>query len=186
MSAETSPPPFARSALRRYGLAALAALILAGLALTLAAWGRQDAAHYRPSEIIYDRPLHGEYQGGPLPGSVALLPEDGPQPRISVPDSMQMAGRVRLGQSRRHHFVIRNSGQAPLTIAGVYTTCGYLSADLTASVIPPGRAALLTLTLDTSRYPGAHAGMIRRGAILQTNDPRRPEVAVWVQAFIIP
>jgi hypothetical protein len=169
----------------RWAWIALAVTALAGLALWR--WLSVDpaGAGYLPDEVVYAQPLHGVYETGSKLTSIAFLPPDVPQPAIELLDDFKHIGRVRVGDHVQHTFAIRNTGRAPLTVMRLYTTCDYLTADLSASVIPPGRVALLVLTFDPNP-PDIDHGLVRRGAILESNDPRRPETTVWVQAFIVP
>ena len=82
--------------------------------------------------------------------------------------------------------MIQNLGVGPLTVVQLYTTCDYVTADLSGSIIPPGKVALLTITLDTARAYQLGQRMVRRGAVLTTNDPHQQETTVWVQALIAP
>jgi hypothetical protein len=40
--------------------------------------------------------------------------------------------------------------------------------------------------LDLTRNANADSGLVRRGAILESNDPQRPETTIWIQARIEP
>lgn len=171
---------------RRWLWIVLTALVLVGFVLWRWLSGDPGSpADYRPEEVVYGQPLHGVYETGSDLTSMAFPPPDAAQPIIELLDDFAHIGRVKVGDNVQHTFAIRNVGQAPLTVARLYTTCEYLTADLSASVIPPDRVALLVLTLDPDA-PFADHGLVRRGAILESNDPRRPETIVWVQAFIVP
>mgnify|MGYP000098598081 CR=1 FL=1 len=163
----------------------LVSVALAGIILWRWLSSQMAATHYRPEEIVYGQPLHGVYEIGSDLTTIAFLPPDAPQPVLELLDDFHHIGRVKVGDYVQHTFAIRNIGQAPLTVTRLYTTCDYLTADLSASVIPPNRIALLELTLGP-RAPEVGHGLVRRGAILESNDPRRPEVTVWVQALIVP
>ncbi|HEC23793.1 MAG TPA: DUF1573 domain-containing protein [Chloroflexi bacterium] len=145
------------------------------------------AGGYRPGEVEYGQPLSSTQPGGVESGVLVVsYPFDGPQPHLELPVYFSDAGRVKVGGQAHYTFVVRNTGNGPLIIRRLYPTCAYLRAELTASVIPPGRVALLTVTLDPAQYPGELPVRIRRGVIIQSNDPRSPESEVWVQAMIVP
>lgn len=80
-------------------------------------------------------------------------------------------------------FVVRNTGEAPLVISRIYTTCACTTAELTASVIPPGKVALLTVYFDAD-YHDVRGETVRRGVILENNDRRQPQAEVWIQARV--
>ena len=82
--------------------------------------------------------------GPPIP----FLPADQPQPKIILPDSHHDFGQVGAKAVVKRKFLVCNEGEAPLTISRAYTTCGCTVADFTARVIPPGKAALITLVFD--------------------------------------
>src|SRR5574341_184809 len=156
------------------GLVILIALL--GLLLSACLTDSADAsADYDPHEVVYDQPLHGIYETGSSRTSVAYPPAGDPQPHIEVARGYADFGSLALGQQAEHTFVVRNTGDATLTITRLYTTCDYLVADLTGSVIPPQRIALLIVKMDLTGNPHADSGLVRRGAILESNDPQRPE-----------
>jgi hypothetical protein len=66
----------------------------------------------------------------------------------------------------------------------VYTTCGCTTADLTGSVIPPGKVALHTLHFDAD-YHNVTGETVRRGVILENNDREQPKAEVWIEARVI-
>ena len=83
----------------------------------------------------------------------------------------------------RRDFLLANRGSAPLRVERAYTTCGCATAEISAAVIPPGKAARITLTFDAAFHP-APGQTVRRGLILETNDPARPVLEIWVQASL--
>ena len=83
----------------------------------------------------------------------------------------------------QHEFAIANVGDAPLTISRAYTTCGCTTADFTATVIPPGKVSIMTLTFDAG-FHDAGGQTVRRGVIIENNDARNPQVEIWTQAAV--
>lgn len=162
------------------------ALVVGAVALIVSGSTGRAAAEYDPQDVVYDAPLHGVHEMGPATVPVNFLPQDGPQPRIVVPQTFQSLGRVPASSDPQHTFVLRNEGEAPLTISRIYTTCGCTVADLTASVIPPGKVALLTVTLDADFHPEAIGTSVRRGVIIESNDPRQSVSETWIEAYIAP
>lgn len=163
-------------------LLALLAIMLAGCASDHS----RETPVYDPETVVYDQPLHGEYETDTSRTSIAYVPGGGPRPAMHVPDDYVDLGRLGLGEVATHTFVVSNMGSATLTITRLYTTCTFMEADLTASVIPPGRVALLTVTLDLSEHSDSTLGMVRRGVILESNDSQQPETTLWVRADITP
>src|SRR5512135_3339927 len=83
-----------------------------------------------------------------------------------------------LGQTKQVHletsYTVRNSGNAPLKINKVYTSCDCTKASVDREVIPPGETAQLKVTMDPALLN--LYGKIRRDIIVETNDPRQPTV----------
>ncbi len=141
---------------------------------------------FDPDDVVYNQPLHGSYILDSRRTTVAYPDLDDPLPLLDLPSTFHDMGRVRAESLITHIFVIENRGVGPLTVVQLYTTCDYVTADLSGSIIPPGKVALLTITLDTARAYQLGQRMVRRGAVLTTNDPHQQETTVWVQALIAP
>jgi hypothetical protein len=92
-------------------------------------------------------------------------------------------GTLSKSQEVSHSFILTNRGDAPLIITNAYATCGCTSAEISAAVIPPGKAVLVTVYFSPS-MPMDGSQAIRRGIILETNDPLTPKIEIWVQASI--
>jgi hypothetical protein len=162
------------------------------IGLTLMVWGvyayianrqvDQAAMDYTTADIVYDRPIsaiHEMEEGPPIP----FLPRDQPQPAILVPEKTYNFGSVGPQDVLERQFIIRNNGEAPLTISRAYTTCGCTTAEISASVIPPGKVAEVTLVFDAGFHDAA-GQTVRRGLIIENNDPRQSQAEIWVQAAV--
>lgn len=160
-------------------------LLLAALILWY--WGGSIGfvaqAAYDPADVVYDRPLHGVHEMGPPREQPPFLPKGSPQPRIEIPETFHDLGVVPPSAEPEVTFVVRNTGQAPLTISRLYTTCACTTADLTASVIPPGKVALLTVRFDAD-YHDVRGETVRRSVILENNDRAWPQAEVWIQVRV--
>ncbi len=168
-------------------------LLLIGVGLALLAFlgwqylgsgsGNTAQAKYDPNDVVYDQPMHGVHEMEPSTEPPPFLPKDGPQPRIEIPVRFLDLGEVPPSAEPEVTFVIRNTGDAPLTISRMYTTCGCTTADLTSSVIPPGKVALLTVRFDAD-YHDVRGETVRRGVILENNDRSQPQAEVWIQVKV--
>ena len=90
---------------------------------------------------------------------------------------------MRVPEIGQHEFVIANQGEALLTISRAYSTCGCTMAEFSASVIPPGKVSIVTMVYDAG-FHDARGQTVRRGIIIENNDPKNPQVELWVQATV--
>jgi hypothetical protein len=169
--------------MRKWGTASLLGLALAiYLALT---WNtNRSVLHYSPADVVYSDKIHAVHDMilsniTPGPGRNTSVP--GVSPAIRVSEQFYDFGEVNAQQVLARAFVIANYGESPLVILRAYTTCGCTIADFTAEVIPPGKVALMTLQFDTG-YHDMRGTTVRRGVIIETNDPEHPTQEIWIQA----
>ena len=159
----------------------VALLVLSGAAFMLPA-GPEAELQYTRDEVVYGEPIHAVHEMKPGP-RIPFLPRIQPQPSIEIPTSSYDLGHVGAKAVVERKFIIRNTGEAPLTISRAYTTCGCTTAHLTARVIPPGRAALVTLIFDAG-FHDARGKRVERGLIIESNDRRNSKSELWVRAAV--
>ena len=164
-------------------------LALAGLALVgSAVWLTSDRASavadfdYRPEDVVYNEPFQAVHDMGTAPPT-PFLAKDGPQPSIAINERFYDFGTIGPTDVVTREFVVANLGEAPLTISRAYTTCGCTTADFTARVIPPGKVVLISLRFDAGFHDTAGQS-VRRGIIIESNDPDRPSAEIWVEASV--
>lgn len=132
------------------------------------------------------RPLEGGHD-------MALIPAQPPQPqpaaagaapRLDLPNTVHDFGTVAARPDVAHIFTVQNTGTADLEISNLVTSCGCTTAQLTASVIPPGQRADLTVVFD----PDFHetSGPVTRLVWFKTNDVTQPWVELRVLADVQP
>jgi len=63
-------------------------------------------------------------------------------------------GEVFQGQKVTHVFHFRNTGDAPLVVERLRSTCGCTAALVSSTVVPPGGSAELKAIFDSSRFQG--------------------------------
>lgn len=144
----------------------------------------KPAADYQPEDVVYGQKLHAIHEMEPTDmNSIPFLAKDGPQPKIAISESFFNFGSLGPKDVVTHDFVIANQGAAPLTISRAYTTCGCTTADFTATVIPPGKVAIMTLTFDAG-FHDVSGQTVRRGVIIESNDPDSPTAEIWTQATV--
>jgi hypothetical protein len=165
-------------------VAVCATLVLGAFAIYMNTSSSADDAplQYAEEDVVRDRPIHAVHEmGGGRP--IRFLAKDKPQPEISLPRTRYNFGSIRPTDVVRAKFVIRNTGQGPLTISRAFTTCGCTKADITARVIPPGKLAVVTVIFDAGFHDtkGQH---VSRGVIIESNDPDNAKSEVWVEATV--
>ena len=158
-------------------------LVLAGGWLLWRGQATSDASIvYTAENVARDVPLHAVHEmesGPPIP----FLPSGGPQPTVAINERYHDFGSLGPAEVVTREFVIANTGEAPLTISRAYTTCGCTTADFTSAVIPPGMVSIMTLRFDAG-FHDVRGETVRRGVIIENNDPDRSTVEIWVEASI--
>jgi hypothetical protein len=164
------------------GIGAL--LLVAAIYLSIEKNPTSIDIEYKSEDIVYDNPLHAIHEmEGPTLSSISFLPKDGPQPKLAVTESTYNFRSIGADDVVQHDFVIANIGDAPLTISRAYTTCGCTTADFTSTVIPPGKVAIMTLILDAG-FHDVRGQTVRRGVIIENNDPANPQLEIWATATV--
>lgn len=164
------------------GIAVLAFISIGVLRLSRAG----QKLPYTPADVVYGKQIHAVHGMDVDRSSQVLetIPANlSEKPAIRVSESFFDFGEVDSQTVLRRTFVIANTGQSALIIQRAYTTCGCTVADFTATEIPPGKVVLMTLQFD----PGFHemrGTTVRRGVVIETNDPDHPIQEIWVQASV--
>ncbi len=160
---------------------------LLGLALlgALAAWwsGNQLAtAPYAAGDVSREKPLRAVH-GLPVGAHYPAVQAGEERARLEADAAFHDFGRVPHTQPVTHTFVLYNRGSADLVIRRAYTTCECTTAEVSGSIIPAGKAALVAVQYDP-RLHSTPGTTLRRGVILETNDPDQGQVELWIQAEI--
>lgn len=144
--------------------------------------GAEAATEYTAEDVAHEAPFVAEHEMGTGP-PIPFLPAGEAQPRIVVPETRYDFGRIGPQDMVERTFILRNEGQAPLTISRAYTTCGCTTAEFSSSVIPPGKVATVKVIFDAGFHDTA-GQTVRRGIIIENNDPNQPQSEIWVQAAV--
>ncbi len=113
----------------------------------------------------------------------------GPHPAAQIAETTYNFGRVNLGGTGSHAFVIRNAGNAPLLITKGTTSCTCTVSDFegegegkNSRTVPPGEDVIVRIEW-TGKGDG---GPFRQSATILTNDPSQPEIAFSIEGTVIP
>ena len=101
-------------------------------------------------------------------------------PRLEIEPGEWDFGRAAPGEVLVHEFALQNTGSRDLEIGRIASACACAAAVTDRTVIPPGEAATLRVTLETRRY----RGVLERWLTIRSNDSRsatRLKVRVYVE-----
>lgn len=91
-------------------------------------------------------------------------------PRIALEQVYTFAGAHLRHETFTLEIPVRNTGDEPLDIKSVTTDCGCVSARAVQTVLPPGKASDLVVTVETRDFKGR----VRRTVRIRSNDPDKP------------
>jgi hypothetical protein len=100
---------------------------------------------------------------------LSAMPALAQAPRIALEGTDYNFGRVYQGEKVEHVFHFRNSGDAPLNILKVRSSCGCTAALVSSTAIGPGEAGEVRATFDSTRFRGE----VVKTVYLYSNDPVR-------------
>jgi hypothetical protein len=163
---------------KRVLFALMATLLLIGV-VGFAATQLSDSPGSVPSLQSDDH----ERKAQQLQRRAALMerPASGPHPAVFVEETEHDFKIVDPGTSNEHIFVIENRGQAPLVLVAGETSCKCTLSELEETVVEPGKATEITLTWSTGWKQREH---YRQFALIETNDPKLPELSLAVSGTI--
>lgn len=101
-------------------------------------------------------------------------------PTVNVPQPDYDFGTIYQGENVRHAFSFSNSGNVPLTVEKVSSSCGCTAALASAKTLAPGESGEIQTTFDSTRFRGA----ISKTVYLYTNDPAQPMVQLHLNGKI--
>ncbi|MBN1611626.1 MAG: DUF1573 domain-containing protein [Polyangiaceae bacterium] len=98
-------------------------------------------------------------------------------PVIEFDERVHDFGIVNQDMFLKHQFVIKNTGNAVLSIQNVRTSCGCTTAAVGLEAIPPGGSSPLEVTLGMRYFSGRGSKTIQ----IDSNDPRNPTSALEIK-----
>lgn len=96
-------------------------------------------------------------------------PSRPPFPKAVIEETEFNFGVISVGTEKKHEFVIRNEGEAPLKVVEGEKTCQCTVGELDNNEVPPGKSVTVTLTWT----PAAETEEFDKGVEIKTNDPNR-------------
>lgn len=103
-------------------------------------------------------------------------------PRAAVAAPNHDFGRVAEGEKLRHVFPVKNTGDAPLVIDSVSTSCGCTAAVIKEKQVPPGGVTEIEVTFNTTHRRGKNHKVIT----VLTNDATTPRTQLEIHAEVVP
>lgn len=170
-----------------YGVIALGLVLLIAAVTALVGPGSGSSGtgadfNYAPEDVVRGEAFVAVHEMGAGP-PIPFLPASGPQPSIATSEDFIDVGSVGPNEVVRLEFAIANTGQAPLTISRAFTTCGCTTAEISSTVIPPGKVAEVELVFDAG-FHDTRGQVVRRGLIIENNDPKHSTQEIWIQASV--
>jgi hypothetical protein len=107
------------------------------------------------------------------------LNADGPVPKVEV-NADHHFGRMAMGATGKHDFLVRNVGKAPLKLAQGPTQCKCTIAGVEQQEIPPGGETTIHL-----EWKPTETGLFHQGATIWTNDPENSELRLNVEGDVV-
>lgn len=101
-------------------------------------------------------------------------------PGISTEQSIFNFGEIAEGAKVDHTFRFKNTGDAPLVINKVSSSCGCTAALLSEDVVQPGASGEVKTTFDSKGFSGA----VTKTIYLYTNDPRQSKAAFQLKGTV--
>jgi hypothetical protein len=116
----------------------------------------------------------------PAESPVAEKPK-GPLPKAVVDDTGHRFGIIDPTVECKHDFIIRNEGDAPLTLKSNGTSCICAKSRLSAKEIPSGGEA----SVQVSAMVDKKEGNFSYSAFVLTNDPKRETITLTISGSLL-
>lgn len=142
----------------------------------------------------------GQGKGGNVKGVSSYAKDDPTAPKIEIPENIFNFGKIKVTDVAKHDFKIKNTGQNPLVVTSLTTSCHCTTAVLKVAGQPdtvpagmhgveawtreiaPGGEAVVEVIYEPSKMPVK--GAVNRVIYLETNDPANPNPKLEVNAEV--
>ena len=112
--------------------------------------------------------------------SLTLVHSQEKKPEISFEKTVIDYGTVNKGDNGVREFVFRNSGNAPLIISNVKSTCGCTIPKKPEKPILPGESEKIQVKYDTKRV-----GFIRKSITVTSNAASSPTTILKIKGQVV-
>jgi hypothetical protein len=126
---------------------------------------------------LANEPVDGKYRANPF-----QLNDAGPHPKADTGPTEFNFGKMAVGETGRHTFVIKNVGEAPLRLARGESSCKCTVGTLGQDEVPPGGSAEIQLEW----HPPSQSMEFMQMATVWTNDPELPEFRLQINGQVVP
>ncbi len=152
---------------------------------SLAGFGSAYVQYGLQPTYRFSRPFTPSRTDGPDVAATSPETADGQAspgiPHLRVEDSpVHDFGIMPLGTSGQHTFILRNIGDAPLTVDFIDKTCQCTDIQISRRIVPPGETTGVTLVWTPTKYKLDFSQTAR----FRTNDPRQFELDLRVKGRV--
>lgn len=102
-------------------------------------------------------------------------------PKLTVQNTEYRFGQVMQGKKVDHTFTFKNTGDAPLHILKVRSTCGCTAALASAKTIPPGGTGEVKVSFDSTRFHGP----VLKSIYMYSDAPKLGEVHFALRGLVV-
>lgn len=93
-----------------------------------------------------------------------------PKTTMEVPNTKFDFGKMKEGEKVRHNWTVKNTGNNPLMISNVQTSCGCTAPSFPKEPILPGAEAIITLEFNSA----GKEGLVNKNALIVANTDDSP------------
>lgn len=102
-------------------------------------------------------------------------------PRLTFDHPSFDFGKVTQGKTVDHVFVFRNTGDAPITIQRVGSSCGCTVATPSLRVVNPGKSGEIKASFDSSDF----RGQVSKEVFVYTTDPQKASHTLTMKGVVV-
>lgn len=101
-------------------------------------------------------------------------------PELVVDQPVFDFGTILQGKKVEHVFILKNKGNAPLSIKKTNTSCGCTVAVVSSPVIQPGKSGEIKTTFDSTNF----TGKVNKSVSVESDDPQKPVFTLTVKGTV--